>query len=148
MKVSFGFLRGNGSYVLMFVKALLSVETIIACLKARQYFYSRVVLRRKRLLRTLRIPMPTSKTCLDNDERDFQVLVALFFRPHISFCLLRAGRSWSPWIWVISLLHTNFFQPFPPLRLLLCGSNSNMVLWDLANIQLQRQHKVKVKTPW
>lgn len=61
----------------MFVKALLSVETIIACLKTGQCFYSRVVLRRRRLLKTLRIPMPTSKRCLDNDERDFQVLVAL-----------------------------------------------------------------------
>jgi len=62
----------------MLVKALLSVETIIACLKERQLFYSRVVLRRRRLLKTLRIQMPTSKRCLDNDERGFQVLVALF----------------------------------------------------------------------
>lgn len=61
----------------MFVKALLSVETITACLKAKQHFYSRVVLRRRRLLKTLRIPMPTSKRFLDNDKRGFQVLVAL-----------------------------------------------------------------------
>lgn len=77
MKVSSGFVRGNGSSVLMFVESLLSVETIIACLKTRQHFYSRVVLRRRRLLKTLRIPMPTSKRCLDNNKRDFQVLVAL-----------------------------------------------------------------------
>lgn len=95
MKVSFSFVRGNGSSVLMFVKALLSIETIMACLKARQHFYSRVVLRRRRLLKTLRIPMPTSKRCLDNDERDFQVLGFgwSFFRPRGFFCPLRGGRS-------------------------------------------------------
>lgn len=77
IKISFGFVRGGGSSVLMFLKALLSVETISACLKTRQYFYSREVLRRRRLLKTLRILMPTRKRCLDNDERDFQLLVAL-----------------------------------------------------------------------
>lgn len=60
----------------LFVKALLSVETIIASLKAR-HFYSRVVLRWRMLLKTLRIPMPTSKRCLGNDERDVQLLKAL-----------------------------------------------------------------------
>lgn len=74
MKGSFVFLRGNS--VLMFVKALLSVETIIACLKAG-HFYSRAVLRWRKLLKTLRIPMPTSKRCLGNDERDVQLLKAL-----------------------------------------------------------------------
>lgn len=62
----------------MFIKVLLSAETITACLKTRKYFYSRVVFRRRRVLKTLGILMPTRKRYLDNDERDFQVLVALF----------------------------------------------------------------------
>lgn len=90
MRISFVFVRGGDSSVLMFIKALLSVETITACLKTRQCFYSREVLRRRRLLKTLRILMPTRKRCLDNDE-DFQVLVALF--ACISFCLQRGGTS-------------------------------------------------------
>lgn len=77
----------------MFVKALLSVETITACLKANQHFHSRVVLRRRRLLKTLRIPIPTSKRFLDNDKRDFSSVGSSFFRPHTSFCLPTGGRS-------------------------------------------------------
>lgn len=128
IKISSGFVRGGGSSVLMFIKALLSIETVRACLKTRQYFYSRVVLRRRRVLKTLRILMPTRKRYLDKDERDFQVLVALFSAHVFLFTYKEKGRVDHPEFGSFLCEIHRFFQPFSQFNLLFSGSNSYIVL--------------------